>query len=63
MIVRLADEHPLDKARYSDELVEILSLSPAERLAGGLCQAQPATVGDILDSYAMFLDFMSQETN
>lgn len=62
-IVKLSEELPLGGSEYVDGLLRILDLSPVERIVQALSETQPVEVGQLLESYSMFLEFMASPQN
>jgi len=62
-IVKVSADHPLGQTDYVGELLQVFSHTPVERLAGALSPTHPIELGQLLESYFMFLEFMSAEDN
>jgi Putative nucleotidyltransferase DUF294 len=62
-IAKEAEDHPLGSNGYVDALLQVLTEPPVERIVGALFELQPFEIGRLLESYAMFLEFMSKPEN
>lgn len=62
-IVKVAEDHPLGSDKYVDGLLVDFEAPPVERLVRALSKTQPMELGRLLESYAMFLQFMSKADN
>ena len=62
-IVKLAEHHPRGQQDYNDELLAIFDQPPVVRLGSALRQSQPIELGRLLESYSVFLEFMSVDSN
>jgi hypothetical protein len=62
-VATLADKHPQGEQAFKDSLLDSFESSPIQRLAAALSEQQPLALGRLLESYALFLEFMSAEEN
>jgi predicted nucleotidyltransferase len=62
-ITDLAETHPKGDDSFRSSLLESFGNSPVERLAAALSEKQPLALGRLLESYALYLDFMSRSDN
>jgi hypothetical protein len=62
-ITLLADMHPQGENGFKEDLLGIFNLSPMERITNSIGAHQPLAVGRLLESYALFLEFMADEKN
>jgi predicted nucleotidyltransferase len=62
-VCTLADMHPQGDDAFKTALLEEFDKSPVERLATAIGEKQPLALGRLLESYAMFLEFMSTDEN
>jgi hypothetical protein len=62
-VATLADKHPHGEQAFKDSLLDSFESSPIQRLAAALSEQQPLALGRLLESYALYLEFMSSEAN
>lgn len=62
-IAMIAEIYPLGSDAYVDELLNVFNVPPIERMTMALCKVQPMELGRLLESYSMFLQFMSRPEN
>lgn len=62
-IATLAEDFPQGDAHFKAALLASFETSPIERLAASLGETQCLPLGRLLESYALFLDFMSKQGN
>ena len=63
LIAGLAESYPLGGNEYRDRLLEAFEVSPVTRLVDVLGKSQGAEVGRLLETYAVFLRFMSKKAH
>ena len=63
LISELAESFPLGDSEYRDRLLKAFEVSPVTRLVGSLGESQGAEMGRLLETYAVFLRFMSRESH
>ena len=63
LISKLAESHPLGDNEYRDRLLEAFEVSPVTRLVNVLGESQGSDLGRLLETYSVFLRFMSQESH
>ena len=62
-ITNLAESFPQGDEEYKHRLCEEFLMPPMERLSGALVATQPIVLGRLLETYAYFLEFMSNDKN
>lgn len=62
-IAQLAQEYPRGGTEYRDRLTKAFEVSPVARLAEALGELQGFEVGRLLETYSVFLRFMSVESH
>lgn len=62
-VASLADDHPQGEEQFKEALLLAFNMTPIARLAETLGDTQPLALGSLLESYSMFLDFMSNADN
>lgn len=62
-IATLAEKHPQGEDLFAEALLKAFAKAPIDRLADSLGETQSLALGRLLDSYAVFLEFMSKEQN
>lgn len=62
-MVDAAESPPDDEDKFISSLLKHLDTSPSERIVNALSKAGRISAGRLLESYALFLEFMSQANN
>jgi hypothetical protein len=62
-VATLADKHPQGEDEFKSALLDTFELPPVERLAGAIAETQPLAFGQLLERYALFLEFMAKSEN
>jgi len=62
-IATLADKHPQGEEAFKSALLDAFEKPPVVRLAAAICDNQPLAFGRLIESYALFLEFMSRPEN
>ena len=62
-IAKLAEEFPRGDSEYKDRLLEAFEVCPVSRLVNALGDSQGFEVGRLLETYSVFLRFMSDESH
>ncbi|MEO5374940.1 MAG: hypothetical protein H7840_11770 [Alphaproteobacteria bacterium] len=58
-VVTLASAHPHGDKFFKDALLDSFDRSPMERLSDALSNEQPLALGQLLETYALYLEFMA----
>jgi hypothetical protein len=59
----LAERHPQGEAEFKESLLDLFEISPIGRLTTALFKSEPLALGRLLESYALFLEFMAKDEN
>ena len=62
-IVKLAETHPRGQQDYNEELLALFNKPPIVRVGEALRDTQAVELGRLLESYSLFLEFMSNADN
>lgn len=62
-ITHLAEKHPISTKEFASELGELFETPPYLRLLDALKSSHPIEVGNLLEHFSFFMDFMSKVEN
>jgi hypothetical protein len=62
-ISHLADGNPIQTERFAQSLCDLFELPPCARLLSALSTSHPIEVGNLLEHFSYFMDFMSGPEN
>jgi hypothetical protein len=62
-ITHLADSYPIQRDEFANALCKLFAEPPCARLVTALSDAHPLEVGNLLEYFSFFLDFMSRADN